>query len=407
MMLRAFFCLAVLAAAGARGQIRIETQGGQVHLLPGDSAILWGNELRTDMTCVVKPVRPEIGFDLGFHSGYEVSLAAEELARSGGQLTVLFRVIPEGYPEKAAYFSQKWTVPRMAEEARGTAVLEGKFVLGEGKYQIDWLMRDRSERFCSAHWKVAAELRGKDRLIAPRLPQGTVVAQGAAPFAAEMPVRRDLANRFHVLVLFHATSQVPEASGMRATEVSVMLSILRSIAREPRINSYSIVAFNLERSAVLYRSEKVDELDFPALGKAINQVKLGTIDVRSLQRRHFAMSFFRELLAEEIATNRPNALIFVGPKTDVDDGVRSAWKELERPACPVFYLNYNADPVSNPLRDLIGSAVRLWKGFEYTISKPRDLFLAWKEVMSRIPVAEASADTSRQTETSNGLMPKK
>ena len=35
-------------------------------------------------------------------------------------------------------------------------------------------------------------------------------------------------------------------------------------------------------------------------------------------------------------------------------------------------------------RDAIGSAVKRLKGYEYTISRPRDLWYAWAEIMSKI-----------------------
>ena len=51
---------------------------------------------------------------------------------------------------------------------------------------------------------------------------------------------------------------------------------------------------------------------------------------------------------------------------------------------PVFYMNYNFNPQANPWRDAIGNTVRYFKGQEFTISRPRDLWFAWTEIMSRI-----------------------
>ena len=51
---------------------------------------------------------------------------------------------------------------------------------------------------------------------------------------------------------------------------------------------------------------------------------------------------------------------------------------------PVFYMNYNLNPQANPWRDAIGSAVKTLKGAEFTISRPRDLFFAWTEIIGRI-----------------------
>jgi hypothetical protein len=42
------------------------------------------------------------------------------------------------------------------------------------------------------------------------------------------------------------------------------------------------------------------------------------------------------------------------------------------------------NPQANPWRDAIGAAVKYLKGVEYTISKPRDLFFSWSDIVGRI-----------------------
>jgi len=51
---------------------------------------------------------------------------------------------------------------------------------------------------------------------------------------------------------------------------------------------------------------------------------------------------------------------------------------------PVFYMNYSLEPQKTPWRDAIGHAVKFFKGTEYTISRPRDLWFAVSEMVSRI-----------------------
>jgi len=410
MTLHAILFLALLPAVAARGQA-LMGPSGSVYLLPSDAAILEGNELRTDLPCTVKQITPELGFDLGFHSGYEVSVPFQYLAGSGNELTAVFRVIPEEYPDKTMYFSQKWEVPPLLRDAKGTAYLRGEFRSGPGKYQVEWLMRDREERFCSARWQISAEPRGKDKDIELQFPRGIAAPERADSFGSEPPVMRDVNHAFKVVVLLNVASQAPGSASMRNTETAALLSILRSIAREPRIGSYSISAFNLDRNEVLFRSENAPQVDFPALGAAIKQAHLGTIDVQRLRQNDAGIQFLRGLLAEAMRMSRPDALIFVGPKTTTPEyGVRGALgalKEFGEPSCPVFYLNYNADPVSNPWRDMIGSVVKLWRGFEYSISRPRDLPLAWTEVMSRIGSRQPAPSPLGPTAAMTGLAAKK
>jgi hypothetical protein len=52
--------------------------------------------------------------------------------------------------------------------------------------------------------------------------------------------------------------------------------------------------------------------------------------------------------------------------------------------CPVFYMNYTLDPTAMPWKDSISHAIRSFKGTEYTISRPRDLWFSTVEMFGRI-----------------------
>jgi hypothetical protein len=51
---------------------------------------------------------------------------------------------------------------------------------------------------------------------------------------------------------------------------------------------------------------------------------------------------------------------------------------------PMFYMNYNLHPDRAPWRDAIGNIVRFFRGTEYTITRPRDMWFAVGEMISRI-----------------------
>ena len=56
-------------------------------------------------------------------------------------------------------------------------------------------------------------------------------------------------------------------------------------------------------------------------------------------------------------------MIFAGPKVMLDASVpQDSLKEVGEPSFPVFYMNYNLNPQSNPWRDAIGNAVKYFKG---------------------------------------------
>src|SRR5262245_54390847 len=111
----------VLTALPLSAQILMpgSAPGASVRLFSSDAAILEAGESRKDIPCTVSPIKPVLGFDLKFHAGYEVLVPLKELAGSDNHLTMVFRVYPEHKPDEAAFFSQRWNVPSIEEDAGG------------------------------------------------------------------------------------------------------------------------------------------------------------------------------------------------------------------------------------------------------------------------------------------------
>jgi hypothetical protein len=366
--------------------------GRVVRIFNEDSAVLESQEVRKDLGCGVNPIKPQLGFDMKFHAGYEVSIPLREMSGSEDILTTVFRVTPDNDRDDPAYFSQRISVPSIEADAHGDAYLQGFFDIGEGKYHVDFLMRDRSERVCSFFWDTEASLPGKEKQLSLVIPPNTIAAADLEPFKEEPPVDRAADTQhgdgpLNVKVLVNFAPQNSRAATLQPLDKNALVAILRSIAREPRIGKFSIVAFNMQEQRVIYRQEASEQIDFPALGDALHSLKLGTVDLKRLSQKHGETEFLTDLITKEMkdTKNPPDALIFAGPKVMLDESVpQDTLKDIGHVEYPVFYMNYNFNPQSNPWRDTIGNTVKFFKGAEYTISRPPDLFHAWTEIMSRI-----------------------
>jgi hypothetical protein len=380
-------CLALLPFKCLSAQEIMAPTGGLVRLMPSDAAILESTENRKDLPCTVVPDKPALGFDLKYHVGYEVSVAIRDLVGADNQLTMVFRVTPENQRD-GIYFSQHFQVPTIDRDEGGPAYLDGAFTVGEGKYHVDWLMRDRAERMCSFHWDSEANLPPKDKQMTLDIAAGAVQALDMEMFKQEPPVQREQKQApLTVKVMMNFAPQDANGSALQPLDTRALLSIVRSIAREPRISKFSVVVYNMQQQKVVYRQDEVSQIDFPALGQAVKALRLGTVDLKHLVQKHSDTEFLTQLMTSEIKDPKDglDALIFAGPKVMLDDGVSAeTLKQLADVKYPVFYMNYNANPQANPWRDAIGNAVRVLKGAEYTISRPRDLFFAWTEIMGRI-----------------------
>ena len=393
--------MAGVPSLSAQTLIRGAGPDGSVQLIGNDAATLdTASDQKKDLPCTVTPVKPVLGFDLRFHSGYDVAVPLHEIAGESDLLTIVFRVSSTADRDSPKYFSQKYNVPKIEEDAKGDANLGGGFDIGEGDYHVDWLMRDRIERVCSSSWDITAALQPRDQNMKLPIAARSIDASNTDFFKEEPPVTRlKPEESFRVKILVNYAPQQGSAASMQPLDTSALVSILRHIHRDPRVQRFSIVAFNMNEQRVVYRQEDADHIDFPALGKALSSLKFGMIDVKKLSDPHSGSDFLAKLVTTELGNSKSEAVIFAGPKIAFDDNVPpDNLRELAGVPYPVFYMNYNQTPVQNPWRDPIGNIVKRLRGSEYTITRPRDLWVSWSDIMSRISKLKlvAGAATSPQ-----------
>jgi hypothetical protein len=191
----------------------------------------------------------------------------------------------------------------------------------------------------------------------------------------------------NIKVLVNFAPQSQDSAALRPADTLALVTMLRRISREPEFGKFSLVAFNIQEQRVLYRQSSADRIDFPALGEAIQSVKPGTVDLKLLAQKHGETEFLTDLIKKEMtATDHPDAVIFAGPKAMLDgsvpeDELKPFVSDVDY---PVFYMNYNLYPQAIPWKDSISRAVRVFRGTEFTITKPRDLWFAVSEMVSRI-----------------------
>ncbi len=382
--------LLTILALPAFAQILLKpVQPGEVvTLLPSDMAIMEQGEARKDLPCTVTDRKADLGFDLRFHSGFDVTVPLRELAGSGGLLVVVFRVYPTEDRRKQAFFVQHFNVPPIEEEAKGDAMLQGGIDLGEGSYHVDWLMRDRDERICSSSWDVEAELAPKDKPMPLFIGADQVTESVPQPFVDDSSLAdvRPGEDHLNVKLLVNFAPQNANSAALQRSDTEALVSILKTIEHDPRVSRVSLVAFNMEESRIVYRQESANRIDFPSLGKALQTMKLGTVDLQRLGQKHSQTDFLENLITTEVtSSSRPDAVIFAGPKAMLSADVpQEDLRRIGDVECPVFYMNYNLNPQAVPWKDSISHAIRTFKGTEYTISRPRDLWFSTSEMVNRI-----------------------
>lgn len=372
-------------------QTTLQGSGDLVRLQNTDLAVLEAAEPRQDLPCTVTPEEKAfLGFDLRFHAGYDVSIPLRELAGSENLLTILFRVAPKSNPRQFQHFIQRIRVPSVAEDAKGEASLQGAFDLGEGEYQVDWLIRDRAERVCSSYWKVEAALPNKDKQMALSIAANSIETMRPEQFHEEPPVARDSGGEkpLGIKLLVNFAPQKATASSLRPLDTLALVSILRQLSREPKIGRFHLVAFNLNEQKVIYRQKDADRINFRDLGESLNTLNPGTVRLTQLTEKHSDTQFLANLISSEAVradSGSTDAMVFAGPKALLESNIpEDQLRQVGELAFPMFYMNYILNPQATPWRDAIGNAVKFFKGHEFTISRPRDLWYAVTDMVSRI-----------------------
>ena len=388
--------VAVLMWGAAHAQSLISSAPGQpVRLSTSDAAVLDLQQPRDDLACSVTSSKPELGFDFMFQAGYEVNIPLKELAGDKNLLTIVLRVRSWRHKDQPIFFVQKVNVPAIEEDSGGNAVLHGVFRLGAGKYHLDWLMRDADERVCARFWDVEAKVTGKDIPLLQEVAKDLIQPVESTPFHEEAPVKRQpIGSPLRVKVVINFAPQRPQAAALKRDDLQGLVGILRKIDREPRIGSLSIVACSVPAQRVIYRQQNASRTDLPALGEVLKSLTFASVDARQLALKNGETEFLARLITEETREDHPDALIFVGPKFPLAAKVsREMIQHLGNVDYPVFYLNYSPDGSSYGSRDAMGQIVKKLNGHEYTISRPRDLFTAWSDVLSRILATKQPAES--------------
>ena len=370
---------------------------GAVRLFTSDAAILEAQDVRKDLPCTVTPVKPALGFDLKFQPDTK-SRAAQGAGGLGKHAHHGVPRTPDDHPDEPVYFSQHISGALDRRMTRGgPAYLQGTFDVGEGKYHVDWLMRDRAERVCSFYWDVEASLPAKDKQMALDIAPGAMQPADTEPFKQEPPVERERARR---AAQREGGGQFRAAGFARRPRCSRWIqrpdSILRNIAREPRISRFSIVAFNMQEQRVIYRQDRLPQIDFPALGKALKALNLGTVDLKQLSQKHGDTEFLANLITKELTEDKqpPDAVIFAGPKVMLEDGHSAGHPEAAfgRQNTGVLH-ELQPEPAGESLarRDRQRRQVPQ-RSRSIRSRRPRDLFFSWTEIMGRIVKSKFGQD---------------
>ena len=386
----------VFAGSLAAQRLFDSSPGNDLHFHPSDHAILSGDTNRSDLGCRVEPLKPQLGFDLKYTAGFVVRVPAEAVAPTGDALRAIFRIKALESESDPVYFQQSFSVPADSADPGSRAVFPARYVLGPGKYKVDWLMRNRRGTVCSAHWVARAPTPGHTGRLAAAAAANLIAPYRHDIFANEPPVPRadGAESGLHVSVLLNLAPLDRTKFKLSSYEMESIVGMLRSLHREPSIGMFSLRAFNAVDRKLVHSSQRQSRLDFEALGSAINSMQAGVIEAAELEKEKGESAFLAELLNETLGDDDPpDAVIALGPKVDREAQIPQELLRFGAGTGRLFQIAFQPTPHSYPWPGAIESALRPHGLTMYGVTLPQDYTRALEEVLELIAGGEPGGNS--------------
>lgn len=336
------------------------------------------------LRCEVTQMRPVLNFSFRFQAGYFVRVPMEQYFGPGHRWGIVTRITPEegGHP---VYFGNNFRLPDVPKTKNAVEV-GGGYQLGEGRYQVRWVLADETGRVCRKDWTIEAKLNRGERKVKVAVPPGSVSDLSLRGFRGTKPAADDTAP-LHLTVLMHAAPVSPRRTRMGVRDRLMLLGTLSSLLERVPTKSVRLVVFNLDQQKELYRQDdfKVDAFD--QVAQSIAQIELGLVDVQVLQNRGGHVALLTDLVNRELASPRPSdVVLFLGPMSRYLDKIPESWLDKPTGQGPqFFYLQYRSifPQMQSTLPDTINSAVSRLRGKTLIIRTPGDFAKAIEQLEKR------------------------
>jgi hypothetical protein len=374
-----WLCLAVLLLRfQAFGQTRVE----EARIPPALKTLLEDRDGRQSLKCEVHPLKPTLNFGFRFQSGYVVQMPLEQFLGSGHKLALAVKITPETSDASPVYLVNRIDLPEVPK-TKALAEFGGGYLLGEGRYNVQWTLVDERERVCRKSWTMEAELGRNDRKVKLAMPPNAI---------AELSLRRPTRKQADLLplrmtVLLHAAPVSPRRTKLRTGDTLLLLGSLSSLLDQFPARSVRLVVFNLDQQNEIFRQEDFAPEHLDRVVQSINQLELGLIDYRVLQNPRGHLGILADLINKELEASPPSdAVVFLGPASRYLDKLpESSIAKSAENSPKFFYFQFHPYFRRNSgLPDSIQSAVSRLKGKVSIIYTPGEFAKAIEQLGSRV-----------------------
>jgi hypothetical protein len=253
--------------------------------------------------CDVFPLKPRLAFSLRMQSGYFWRLHLSRSKVAGQKWIVLAKVTPKEGSQSPKYFSDVVQFPTDGDIAWEAEV--GHFAVGEGRYDMSFLMFDDRGQTCRKDLQIDAHLNASERLVEPLLPPNTIASTSWTD--APRVIRTSSRNLNRLTILLDAADQT------RTADQSTLMDALTALIDELPARSRRLVLFDLAQQKEVFRRDEFTSEALPEVAKAMAAVQFEPMQVGALQNPAAAVDLIENLANLEIHSPQPaDAVVFLG-----------------------------------------------------------------------------------------------
>ena len=325
------------------------------------------------LKCSIDPWRPALDFTFRFVAGYLVHCRLGQFEGKNNALVIYLRVTPE--TKASSWFGSAYRVPELTPEMRNSIAknfrnmknqvgMSGAFGVGVGRYVVEVLVRDDQNRFYHKQWRVHVDTSRSERWVPLAIQPLTVESLERKTWQNLHPSRTGL----RVTLLLDAAPMNPLQARLRAWDRAFLLQFIYSLLEQTPHTSVHLVAFNLDQQQEIFRSDDFAAATFAELSRVLSASETTTVSVQALKKRN-SPEFLATLTNQELAGERADAIIFLGPNARSNIKTTAAALTSRKPGSPrLFYFEYFPWPAESP--DAIQSLVKAANGTTFRITIP-------------------------------------
>ncbi len=336
------------------------------------------------LECTVTPMKPALNYAFRIQAGYIVRVPMNQFEGPGHGWIVIVRITPQEGDRKPIYLGTRTPLPDVPKN-KVEIEIGGGYLLGEGKYDVRWMLMDDQDRVCHKDWTIEAKLTGAEREAHVAMPPNTVDAFSLRGSGGHAPAHDDV-SPLKITILMHAAPLSPRRTRLRAMDEMLLMGSLSALLERLPTRAVRMIAFNLDQQKELYRNEGFTADSIQQVWHTLDRLELDLVDYHTLLNRKGHVSLIADLLNAEVHSESPSdAVIVLGPIARYFDKPPRGAVERPSGAFPqFFYFQYRSRmPQRAALPDTLTLSVNSLKGKVITIRTPADFAKAISQLEKR------------------------